>query len=220
VASNGSMDKAISNSISELTAIHSTTKLYRKRGLDFVFLPMPMIAYQDDGGLEYRIHIEHSKNLKPLVESSLVESIGVDLNTSVLSACTDRQLRSIVDNVLLPLFSEGSVKGLSIACNPFTSSRASTVLNCIQDLNSAVLPNDSRSRIRTVATETLRGHSVRPGHLVTGRTFRPAHRMTIDSRTSSSSEDGADYPLRKRQLDLIDRCVSSNHTRSGTKVVI
>ena len=215
MTSNGDTDKAMGLCISELTAIRSTTKLYRKRGLDFVFLPVQLLSCRDDDGLDYRIHKECTEQLRTLSASHLAESIGVDLTTSFLTTCTDSQLRSIVDNVLGPVFSEGSVSGLTIACNPFTSSRASTVLDCIQDLNSsAVLPN---GRISIVATETLRSHNVRPGQLVTGGTFQPAHRMTVDSSPSSSdSSTSGDCPLRKKQLGLIDRCISHNHTTWGT----
>lgn len=217
MTSNDGMDKAMGLCISELTAIRNTTKLYRKRGLDFVFLPVQMLACRDDDGLDYRIHKECAEQLRTLSASRLAESIGVDMATSFLTTCTDSQLRSIADNVLRPVFSEGSVTGLSIACNPFTNTRASIVLDCIRDLNSssssAVLPN---GLISSVATETLRSHTVRPGQLVTGGMFQPAHRMTVDSSSPSSSDSSSstisdDCPLRKKQLGLIDRCIASHN---------
>lgn len=216
MTSNDDMDKAMGLCISELTAIRSTTKLYRKRGPDFVFLPVQMLACRDDDGLNYRIHKEFAEQLRTLSASHLAESVGVDFTTSFLTACTDSQLRSIVDNVLRPVFGVGSLTGLSIACNPFTNRRASAVLDCIRDLNSsAVLPN---GLISTVATETLRSHNVRPGQLVTGGLFQPAHRMTVDSKPSSYTDSSAsgDCPLRKKQLGLIDRYIAHNHTKWDT----
>jgi len=156
--------------LSELKDIQKQLN-YANRGLDFVTYTIPRLT---NTGVD-----DVRATLSSFAAAVPNGRVGIDLNTEVLSTLTESDVSMLVNSILQPLLAEGALQVLTVASNPFTHTQAQLVLQWARAHNSP--------KLTTLATESVRCHSTRPGLLTGGYHYFPPHNVEPASRDSPDS---------------------------------
>ena len=175
----------------EIEDIQSVLK-YSKRDLDLITLAMPnnTAEWSYNQIQETLEQVQATTSGSSIGNSSL--QVGLDLNTKILSQCTQKDVEYLIQTILQPLADRNILSTLTVACNAYTYQNINTIFNWIHlynTTNSTTNTTNSSPKITSFATELLRTHNHRPGLLSSGYSHTMPHRMAVSEQKDDNTSN-------------------------------
>ena len=178
----------------EIEDIQSVLK-YSKRALDLITLAMPNNtaewSYNQIQEILEQVQATTNTSSGSSIGNSSLQ-VGLDLNTKILSECTQKDVDYLIQTILQPLADRNILSTLTVACNAYTYQNTNTIFNWIHQYNttnSTTNTTNSSPKITSFATELLRTHSHRPGLLSSGYSHTMPHRMAVSEQKDDNTSN-------------------------------